>query len=226
MNVLIACEESQAVCKAFRAKGHNAFSNDLKECSGGHPEWHIVADVLTVIDGGTFITQSGDVVVIEKWDFIGLHPDCTKMTVSGNRTYAKGKPKHYERIEAINWTVDLWLAACNAAKRVYMENPMGAINSDKRLPKPQIVQPYYFGDEYSKKTCLWLCGLPKLFHSKETDMFYQKTHVGKGEMIVFESGKSMPKWYADAWKLPRHERQELRSKTFPSIAAAMANQWG
>jgi len=104
---------------------------------------------------------------------------------------------------------------------------MGAMNTDKRLPKPQIIQPYFFGDEFQKTTCLWLKGLPFLYHNKTANLFDENvTHVGKGEMVTFESGCVMPKWYADAWRLPEFERKELRSKTFPGIAKAMAEQWG
>jgi hypothetical protein len=110
---------------------------------------------------------------------------------------------------------------------VYMENPMGAINGDRRLPKPQIIQPYYFGDEFQKTTCLWLHGLPQLQHFKEDDLFATKTHVGKGEMVVYESGCVMPKWYAETPTWGGNEKnRRIRSKTFPGIAAAMANQWG
>lgn len=213
MKVLIGCEESQTVCKAFRKMGHEAYSNDLKECSGGHPEWHIKADVIEAIN-------SND------WDFIGLHPVCTKMTLSGNRHYAPGKPNNYQRLEAVEWTIELWRTACAKAEFAYMENPMGAMNGDKRLPKPQIIQPYYFGDEFQKTTCLWLKGLNPLLHCKETNLFENKTHVFRGVMSVAKSGKVMPKWYADAWSLPEYQRREIRSKTFPGIANAIAFQYG
>lgn len=213
INVLIGCEESQAVCIEFRKLGFNAFSCDLKPCSGGYPEYHLQMDIYKAID-------------FKKWDFIGLHPVCTKMTLSGNRTYAAGKEKHQERLDAVEWTLKLWQYACNQANFVYMENPMGAMNGDARLPKPQIIQPYFFGDEFQKTTCLWLKNLPKLIHIKENDLFAEKTHVSKGEMTTFSSGCVMPKWYADAWKLPEFERKEVRSKTFKGIAQAMATQWG
>jgi len=213
MRILIGCEESQSVCLAFRSLGHEAYSNDLKPCSGGHPEWHLQMDVFKAID-------------LMDWDFIGLHPVCTKMTLSGNRTYAPNKPRHNERIDAVKWTISLWEYACKKSKKVYMENPMGAMNGDSRLPKPQIIQPYYFGDEFQKTTCLWLKGLKPLLHCKETNLFETKTHVSKGEMVTFKSGCVMPKWYADAKSLPEFERKELRSKTFPGIARAMATQWG
>lgn len=123
MNVLIGCEESQAVCIAFRERGHEAFSCDLKPCSGGHPQWHLQMDVF-------------DAIRLRKWDFIGLHPTCTKMTLSGNRTYGKGKPRYQERLDAVEWTIGLWKFACANAEKVYMENPMGAMNPDSRLPTP------------------------------------------------------------------------------------------
>ena len=213
MTVLIGCEESQAVTLAFRNAGHEAYSCDFKACSGGHPEWHIQGDVFKAIAS-------------RKWDFIGLHPTCTKMTLSGNRHYGVGKPRHYERLDAVEWTINLWQKACAAAEMVYMENPLGAMNGDNRLPKPQIVQPFYFGDSAMKTTCLWLHGLPFLYHNKTRNLFDNEvTHVSRGEIVVFKSGKSMPKWYADAAKLNDYDRAEIRSKTFPGIANAMATQW-
>ena len=132
MKVLIGCEESQAVCKAFRELGHEAYSCDLKPCSGDHPEWHFQMDVLVALDGGILTLESGDVVNIDGWDMAGLHPVCTKMALSGNRHYAPGKAKHAERLESVEWTVNLWNSANNKCDRVYMENPMGAMNKDKR----------------------------------------------------------------------------------------------
>lgn len=213
LKVLVGCEESQTVCKAFRDLGIEAYSCDLKECSGGLPEYHLQMDIFKAID-------------LMEWDFIGLHPVCTKMTLSGNRHYAPGKEKHNERLEAVEWTIKLWQYACKKAKYVYMENPLGAMNGDKRLPKPQIIHPYYFGDEFQKTTCLWLQNLKPLQHNQKPNLFDSKvTHVGKGEIVEFESGCKMPKWYADAWKLSKEERSKLRSKTFPGIAKAMAMQW-
>lgn len=212
LRVLVGCEESQTVCKAFRQLGHIAFSNDLKECSGGHPEWHLQMDVNEAID-------------LTDWNIIGLHPECTKMTLSGNRHYAPGKPKYNERMEAVEWTISLWKKATAKCDFVYMENPMGAMNNDYRLPKPQIVQPYYFGDEAQKTTCLWLHGLPKLIHNQTDNLFGSKTHVAKGEMVVFKSGKVMPKWYADTPSTKSEANRTIRSKTFPGIAKAMSEQW-
>ena len=148
------------------------------------------------------------------------------MTLSGNRHYAPSKPKNYERIEAVEWTISLFNKATKAAKKVYMENPMGAMNGDERLPKPQIIQPYFFGDEFQKTTCLWLHGLPKLVHHKEDNLFAEKTHVDRGEMWVAKSGKVMPKWFAESASTNNESNRALRSKTFPGIAKAMAEQWG
>ncbi|MNS37852.1 hypothetical protein D3C72_700850 [compost metagenome] len=213
MDILIGCEESQTVTMAFRGRGFNAYSNDLKECSGGFPEFHLQDDVLNVIAS-------------KNWDFIGLHPVCTKMALSGNRHYAVGKPKNAQRVQSVEWTIRLWQLAIKKASFVYMENPMGAMNGDSRLPKPQIIQPYFFGDEYQKTTCLWLHNLPPLIHSATGDLFTPKTHVDRGEMVVFKSGKVMPKWFADTPSTKSEENRSIRSKTFPGIAAAMAEQWG
>lgn len=215
MNILIGFEESQTVCKAFRELGFNAFSCDLKPCSGGSPDWHLQMDIYEAIN-------------MRKWDFIGLHPVCTKMTLSGNRHYAPGKERHKERIESVEWTIRLWRHAVSVCDCVYMENPMGAMNGDSRLPKPQIIQPYYFGDSFQKTTCLWLKCLPKLYHNERPNIFDQHvTHVHRGEMYVAKSGKVMPKWFADSSTVGNNEKNRaLRSKTFPGIAAAMAKQWG
>ena len=214
MDILIGCEESQTVCLAFRQRGHYAFSCDLLDCSGGHPEFHLKMDVIEAIR-------------MKRWDFIGLHPVCTKMTFSGNRHYAPGKEKYFQRVEAVEWTINLWKIACENADMVYMENPMGAMNSDRRLPKPQVIQPYFFGDEAQKTTCLWLHNLPPLYHNDRPNLFdSQITHVSKGEIVTFKSGKRMPKWYADTPSTKSEKNRAIRSKTFPGIAAAMAAQWG
>ena len=214
MKVLVACEESQAVCIEFRRLGHEAYSCDILPYSGGHPEWHLQMDVF-------------DAIRLRKWDFIGLHPTCTKMTLSGNRHYAPGKPRHQERLDAVEWTIGLWNFACANADKVYMENPMGAMNGDKRLPKPQIIQPYFFGDEFQKTTCLWLQNLKPLYHNKEPNLFDSEvTHVGKGEMWTAKSGKVMPKWFAESASTNNEANRTLRSKTFPGIAKAMSVQWG
>jgi hypothetical protein len=213
MNVLIGFEVTQAVMSAFRERGFNAYSCDLKPCEGKYPENHLHMDIYEALS-------------LKQWHFIGLHPVCTKMALSGNRHYGFGKPKHQERLDAVEWTIKLWRKACEICNFIYMENPMGAMNGDKRLPKAQVIHPYYFGDNYQKQTCLWLKGLPKLLHSSQPNLFEEQTHVDRGEMVTFKSGKRMPKWYSEAFSEKSEVRQAIRSATFPGIAKAMAEQWG
>jgi hypothetical protein len=216
MNILIACEESQAVCKEFRRLGHSAFSCDILHSTGGHPEWHIQRDVFEVIDEG--------------WDMMIAFPPCTYLSVSGAQWYYhpedKDLPKEErrphpkypnrmnDRIDASEFFMKLYNSPID---RVCIENPVGVMSSLFRKPD-QVIQPWMFGDEATKTTCLWLKGLPKLVPTNI---------VSKGDRTVFKSGKSHPKWYADALakaKTPE-ERRNLRSKTFPGIASAMAEQW-
>lgn len=205
MKVLVACEESQAVTVELRKLGHEAFSCDLVECSGGHPEWHLQTDLMKLLD--------------QKWDMILAFPPCTFLTVTGNRWFNiekygdKAIKRHQDRKEAIEFFMAIANSKC---ERIAIENPVGIMSSKWRKPD-QIVNPYQFGDAFEKKTCLWLKGLPKL---ESTNV------VEPPPRTKFESGKSMPAWYADAWKLPKEERAKLRSKTFPGIAKAMAEQWG
>lgn len=154
MRVLIACEESQAVCIEMRKLGHEAYSCDLIECSGGHPEWHIVGDAM-------------DAIKSRKWDLIIMHPPCTALAVSGNRWYGDGMPKHQDRIESVKWTQSLWDLATSVCDKVAMENPVGALNKYGDFPKPQYIQPWQFGHGETKKTGLWLNGLTEL---KPTDV--------------------------------------------------------
>jgi len=209
INVLIACEESQAVCIEFRKLGFNAFSCDIQECSGGHPEWHYQKDVFEVIDS-------------RKWDCMIAFPPCTHLAVSGAAWFEQ-KRKDGRQQEGI----DFFLAIANAPiKHIAVENPVGIMSKNFRKPD-QIIQPYYFGDEFQKTTCLWLKNLPHLYHNESPNLFdLEVTHVGRGAMVQYESGCRMPEWYANAFKLPKEERGKLRSKTFPGIAKAMATQWG
>lgn len=202
MNVLVACEESQEVCKAFRDKGHNAFSCDIQECSGGHPEWHIKDDVLKHLDG---------------WDLIIAHPPCTFLTLAGNKWF---KPEYKERFpererqrqEAIEFFMDFVNADC---PRIAIENPVGVMSTIYRKPD-QYIEPYYFGDPEKKKTGLWLKGLPLL----------QPTNIVEPIIVHCASGANEPRWHMETMKLPKEERSKARSKTFPGIAKAMAEQWG
>lgn len=220
MKVLVACEESQRACIAFREKGYEAYSCDIQECSGGRPEWHILGDVLPILNGSTkFITQDGTLHEISgKWDMIIAHPPCTYLTVTGNRwfnieKYGKKAIKRYEqRKEAILFFFRIVKANCD---KIAIENPIGIMSTVWEKPT-QIIQPFMFGEPFEKRTCLWLKNLPKL---KPTKI------VAPPERIKFKSGKTMPEWYSKLWHLPKEERERERSKTFIGIARAMAEQW-
>lgn len=221
MNVLIACEESQRVCIAFREKGHNAFSCDIEPCSGGNPEWHIMQDVIPLLGGKCqFTTTDGTAHFIDgKWDLIIAHPPCTYLTVTGNMWFNVDRygEKAIQRAKDREKAVEFFMAFANAdCNRICIENPVGVM-STKWRKSDQIIQPWMFGDAAEKKTCLWLKGLQPLAY---TDV------VSPPERKKFKSGKTMPAWYADAFRLPKEERARLRSKTFPGIAKAMAEQWG
>lgn len=231
MNVLIACEESQTVCAAFRKLGFNAYSCDLVECSGGHPEWHLLGDALDVIKNSGGITQDGKHVIVDKWHLMIAHPPCTYLTSSGAKWYYHPEDKHLpieqrrphprfpHRKQDQDAAVDFFMALYNTnIPYIAIENPVGVMSSRFRKPD-QIVQPYMFGNSARKTTCLWLKGLPLL---ESTNL------VDEGESIVFRSGKKMPKWYCDALTNAKTdaERRKLRSKTFDGIAQAMAQQWG
>lgn len=205
MKVLVACEESQRVTMAFRELGHEAFSCDIEPCSGGHPEWHIQDDALLVINEG--------------WDLIVAHPPCTYLTVTGNRWFnverygEKAIKRHRLREEAAQFFMAFINADC---ERIAVENPIGYMSSTFRKPD-QIIHPYMFGDPERKATCLWLKGLPLL----------EATNAVEPEIIKYKNGKGTDsRWHMETMKLPPKERAKERSKTFPGIARAMANQWG
>ena len=219
MKVLVACEESQRVCIEFRRLGHEAYSCDILPCSGGHPEWHIQDDVLKHLDG---------------WDMILAFPPCTDLAVSGARHFEKKREDGRQR-KSIEFFCRFLELPC---KYVSIENPINIISGDyikKWFPdiaekydlprKPtQIIQPYQFGHPVSKKTCLWLKGLPLL----------EPTNVVEPEIIHSKGksgGYSGPLWYVTdengkiiSWNDPR--TAIVRSKTFPGVAKAMAEQWG
>lgn len=225
MKVLIACEESQEVCKAFRARGHEAYSCDIQECSGGHPEWHIRGDVLTVIDGDcdfTTISEVDGVKIIsshyiDKWDLIIAHPPCTYLSNAGARWLWKGHKLDVERfakgLVAREFFMKFWNADC---PKICIENPIPS--SVYHLPAySQCVQPYEYGHPFSKKTCLWLKGLPLLKPTEIIEDYkpfvssgsYSKTHDPKYKGASRKGGSA-----------------KSRSKTFPGIAQAMGGQWG
>jgi len=171
MNVLIACEESQEVCKQFRLKGHEAYSNDVIGCSGGHPEWHLQMD-------------SMDAIHYMKWDLVIAFPPCTHLAVSG--------AKHFEqkRLDGRQQSaIDFFLAFTKLGIPWCIENPVGIMSRVYRKPD-QIIQPYYFGDPFQKTTCLWLNWLPLIPHDP-------RHYVSKGEFVTTPSGKTLPKWYSN-----------------------------
>ena len=221
MKVLIACEESQAVCKAFREKGHEAYSCDIIECSGGHPEWHIKQDVLPLLNGGcNFTTTDGVQHFVEgKWDLIIAHPPCTYLTVTGNRWFNVEKygEKAIQRMKDREIAAGFFMKFANAdCERIAIENPIGCMSTMYRKAD-QVIQPYWFGDAARKSTCLWLMNLPLLKPTDmvEPDVYY---YVAKNGKI-----KSDSKWRSQC---SAAERARVRSKTFPGIAKAMAEQWG
>lgn len=204
MKVLVACEESQRVCTAFRTRGHEAYSCDIVDCSGGHPEWHIKDDVLKHLDEG--------------WDLIIAHPPCTYLTVTGNRWFNVDKfgDKALKRIEDREEAVKFFMQFVNApCEKIAIENPIGYISTAYRKPD-QIIQPYQFGDPERKATCLWLKGLPKLV----------PTNIVKPDIILHKSGKTYSRMHIETFKLPKEQRARIRSKTFQGVAEAMAEQWG
>ena len=157
MDVLVGGEESQAVTKEFRKLGHEAYSCDLQECSGGHPEWHIHGDML-------------DAIVSKPWDIIILHPPCTSLAVSGNRWYGEGMPMNQERLDSMEWTSNLWnIAKQYALIGVALENPVGVLTKHQDFGKPQYIQPWQFGHGETKKTGLWLHNLPELIETDVVD---------------------------------------------------------
>lgn len=215
IKVLVGCEESQEVTKAFRALGIEAYSCDILPCSGGHPEWHFQKDIFEVMNMG--------------WDIGIFFPPCTHLTVSGAKHF-KEKIADGRQQQGI----DFFMAMINAPiDKVAVENPVGVMSSKYRKPD-QIIQPYYFGDAFTKTTCLWLKNLPPLLHSKEVDLFNQQvTHVDTSseykEWICKKTGrvKRQQMWYYEALTKAKtkEERSTIRSKTFPGIAKAMAEQW-
>lgn len=236
MKVLIACEESQAVCKAFREKGHEAYSCDIQECSGGHPEWHIKGDVLPLLKPSThygfiikespewcgveFFTTDGAYHRIDgKWDLIIAHPPCTYLCMSGQKhcnveVYGeKAKERIKERDKAIEFFMQFINADCD---KIAVENPVGIMTRNYRKPD-QYIQPLWFGHPTSKKTGLWLKGLQKLVPTK----------VVEQEFHISGTGRKWDKWFWESSLIhPLSERSKFRSRTFEGIAEAMAEQWG
>lgn len=212
MKVLVACEESQRVCTAFRKKGHEAYSCDIIECSGGHPEWHIMQDVIPLLNGKCeFKTCDGQTHKIEgKWDMIIAHPPCTYLSNAGARfLYPKGelnKERYKKGLKAAMFFNCFLKVQCD---KVAIENPIPS--KIYNLPKySQTIQPYEYGHPFKKKTCLWLKGLPELIPTK----------------ILPENERQTTKIAGNWFNKGGKDRQKNRSKTFLGIAKAMAEQWG
>lgn len=227
MKVLVACEESQTVCKAFRAKGHEAYSCDIIDCSGGHPEWHIKQDVIPLLNGDCcFTTTDGQThTLIGEWDMIIAFPPCTFLTVTGNRWFdvlkygSKAQKRWEDRCKAICFFLSIAYAEC---KRIVIENPIGCMSTYFRKPE-QIIHPYYFAKNENdencerKATCLWLKGVPPLVYSIKA----------KPRVVAYKNGKGTDSpWHINTMSLPADEREKARSKTFSGVADAMAEQWG
>lgn len=195
MKILIACEESQTVCKAFRARGHEAYSCDIQECSGGYPEWHIKDDAMKIL-------------YAENWDLVIAHPPCTYLANSGVQHLHKNPERWNQLEEARNFFMKFY----SYPGKIAIENPVP--HKYAKLPGyNQIIEPYYFGDECSKRTCLWLKKVPPLIYTYI---------VSKGERYIRNGKSNGALWY----QLGTKGRAKERSKTFPGIAEAMANQWG
>lgn len=204
MKILVACEESQRVCISFRELGHEAYSCDIVDCSGGHPEWHLKTDVKNVIQ--------------DDWDLIIAHPPCTYLTVSGNRWFNVDlyKDKALQRLEQRKQAIEFFLLFTKTnCPLVAIENPIGIMSSVYRKPD-QIIHPFMFGDPIRKTTCLWLFNLPPLL----------PLEISSPNIIYAKNGKSSyDKYHYDTWGLPQEERSKIRSKTPPGFAKAMALQW-
>ena len=207
MKILIACEESQKITIEMRKLGHEAYSCDVQEPSGGHQEWHIHGDALKALRGETIHTMDGETHVIGKWDMLIAHPPCTHLAVSGARWFAEGKKPLSLRKEA----ADFFLKFAEAdIPKIAVENPVSVMSTIYRKPD-QIIHPWHYGHAEEKTTCLWLQGLPKL----------EPTNNVREEMMKLPKKERERNHYMS----PGPERAKERSKTYPGIARAMAEQW-
>ena len=229
MNVLVACEESQRVATAFREQGHNAFSCDIIPCSGGHSEYHIISDVLKIINGNCdFQTENGEKHTIKTtWDLIIAHPPCTYLTYAANSWHKLGiksldeiNERTLKRVYAMQFFMNIAMADC---EKIAIENPVGIMNTAYRKPDCMI-HPYQFSEGpedtenyVTKRTCLWLKGLSPLVPSKVIEK--------PNNRALFGFSSTTGKAYCWNDRITK-DRAKTRSKTFPAIAAAMAKQWG
>ena len=223
MNVIVACEESQMVCKAFREKGHSAYSNDIVKCSGGHPEWHILDNALSVLNGGLCRLQNGERIDIDHWDLIIAHPPCTYLSNVAVRHHSlksnsenRIEGRTIQRINGMRFFMDCIMANCD---KIAVENPVGVMNTAFRKPD-QIIEPYQFAaglddtENYvTKRTCLWLKNLQQL----------KTNNLPKPDNAKIWGRLSKGK--ARNWCDSSTHSAKIRSKTFPGVAKAMADQW-
>jgi len=202
MRVLVACEFSQVVCRAFRERGHEAYSCDILPTEG-NPEWHIQDDVLKHLDDG--------------WDLMIAHPDCTHLSKAGGWCW---KYKTKQQLDAFKFVVTLWQAPID---KIAIENPVGWLNTHWQPPS-QIIHPYFFGDPYLKETCLWVKNLPTLIYVLKDDLFDRATAVEPIANWV-KPGNKRKRRFNDTPEGGNRNSHD-RSRTFPAIAQAMAKQWG
>jgi hypothetical protein len=204
IKVIVCCEESQAITIAFRNLGIECYSNDIKPCTGGYPQWHIQGDAFEAIK-------------IHDFKLMVAHPPCTHIAVSGSSHFRE--KYHDGRLQA---GIDLFKRFTQVdIPHWCIENPVSIMSTQYRKPD-QIINPYFFGDKAQKTTCLWLKNLPKLYHQEKPDLFSQEiTHVDKGEFVTLGNGKIVQTWMSNA----SGDRSTIRSKTFKGIAEAIATQY-
>ena len=219
--LLVACEESQRVCTAFRQHGWEAYSCDIIDCSGGHPEYHIKQDVLPLLNGNCdFETCDGVKHHIDRWDMLIAHPPCTELCSAGQHWFSRGIKDPKMREDAVDFFMRFINADC---EHIAVENPIGIMSTRYRKPDC-VVQPWQFGHPETKATCLWLKNLPSLVPTniiKKPEGGWENQQISNGKYTGFknydENGKIL------AWNDPR--TKVIRSRTYIGIAEAMAEQW-
>lgn len=224
MRILVACEESQAVTIEMRRLGHEAYSCDIQDCSGGHPEWHIKGDALELINGNCrFQTMDGEWHEIDgSWDMVIAHPPCTHLAVSGARHFAQKRADGRQQA-----AIEFFMAFVNAnCPRIVVENPVGIMSTAYRKPD-QIISPWQYAltdeENTEKQTCLWFVGgVSPLIPSH-----IEKPGIKYREWVDAKTGraKRQTEWYYKTRCMGPKERARVASKTFPGIARAMAEQW-
>lgn len=234
MKILVGCEESQRVCMAFRNKGHEAYSCDIQEPSGGHPEWHILGDCLSLLNGNCIFTTMDGVEhkVDGKWDMLLLFPPCTDLAISGNRYFSEKRADGRQRA-SIEFFMKCMTADCD---KICVENPINIIGGEKYLKeffpdlcdkyglpiKPtQRIQPWWFGEPVQKTTQLWLKGLDPL-----VPIVKEKPQMGAKEWVWNGIKKKESEYNYKVSCASHKERAKIRSKTFEGVAKAFADQWG